>query len=283
MPPSILGLLLLVIASVSASAQPVPVQVGDAFEIERSYSWIERGNTRQGEGRGRTAIVERVLAIRSDGVELEYDLPSAISAEDRAREWILPVRLFRPLVGPPQLLNRSALEARRDAWLRRGELPPEACGRWIFTWNAFKIECDPEAALTLVAGYRVDGIELREGETIADPQALRPGVLAASGPGSFAVELQIDPEAIRREQAEQDAVLAEITPDTPELRQVRDEILEERAGSTFSGTIKITFEQDQDGSVRRRIRIRELRTLGPAGDVTTEIRTATVERRQIPR
>ena len=66
-----------------------------------------------------TTLVERVIALRDSGVELEFDLPEGTSAEDRTRNWQFPARVLKSSDQPLQLLNGAELEARVQDWLKR--------------------------------------------------------------------------------------------------------------------------------------------------------------------
>lgn len=56
--------------------------------------------------------VERIVAVRTDGVEIVYDLPSSATEQERAAEWMFPARVFRAFDGSLKLLNREEMEAR---------------------------------------------------------------------------------------------------------------------------------------------------------------------------
>jgi len=123
------------------SPQALP-KLGDEYEINRSYETSQQTSDGLSSGcsRGRDTILERVIGVREAGFELEYDLPREATAEDRARSWQFPVRVFKPSSGPMQLLNRSELEVRVGGWLKAAGWTRAVCGRWIFTWNAFRID-----------------------------------------------------------------------------------------------------------------------------------------------
>lgn len=75
-----------------------------------------------GSSNGRDTILERVIGIRENGLELEYDLPKNTKSEDRARNWQFPVRVFRPSGGSTRLLNRPELEVRIEGWIKAAGL-----------------------------------------------------------------------------------------------------------------------------------------------------------------
>lgn len=277
----ILTAALLFVPAASAQFESMP-RVGDTHEITQSYETTSEGSDgSSGSSSGRTTIVARVIEVRSDGMELKYDLPPSASAEDRARDWQFPARILKPVNGPAQLRNRPEIEARIAAWLKAAGLPRTDCGRWIFTWNVFRIECDPESVLATISEYDLRSIELREGAPYHEPATLAPGILTQAKNGSdgatFAVELQIDPDAIRLHRAEADVVAGEITRMPVTLEAARRKRVEEQV----SGTMSLTFETDATGEVRRRTAVTALEIKGGNGQMERETRTVITERRVV--
>src|SRR5436190_13766268 len=134
------------IIGASAESTQLTTQIGDTYEIVRvSRSSQSFSGGSSGSSHDRDTLIEHVIGVRENGLELEYDLTKAATAEDRARDWRFPVRVLKPAGGQMQLLNRAELEMRVDGWLTKAKLPRSACGHWIFTWNAFRIECDPQS------------------------------------------------------------------------------------------------------------------------------------------
>jgi hypothetical protein len=134
-----------------AGALPLASQLGDTYEITLTRESAQHGSAgSSGSSHDKDTIVERVIGLRADGLELQYDLPNAATADERARNWQFPARVFKPFAGPAQLLNGPELEARVDGWLKAAGWPRTVCGHWIFTWNAFRIECDPQVAVTTI-------------------------------------------------------------------------------------------------------------------------------------
>lgn len=276
------GLLLQTLAAHAREPQPGS-RVGDVYEI-RIESVASRSSNQgsSGDSNSNYLFLERVIAVRDAGVEVEFDLPEDVSAEDRAPAWQYPVRVLRPPHGPLQLLNGPELERRIAAWLTAARVPREACGRWYFTWNAFQIECDPRSVMETLAHMDLRPSDFRDGAPYQDARARAPGVLRreARGPDGavFAVEMEVDPEKVRRERARADAVVMEISGDSPALRSAR----QARSAERISGTIAITFETDGAGGVRR-TKVTALEIGGPNGLRETETVTETVERRLVPR
>lgn len=273
---------LLLAAPVAAGTSPVSPQVGDTYELVMTTETEQTGsrNGSSGSSHGRDTIVERVVALRADGLELEYDLPDSATADDRTRVWQFPARVFKPVHGQVQLLNSAELEARVDRWLKAAELPRAACGHWIFTWNAFRIECDPQSVLKTVESFDMRSAELRDGASYQAGGAGGPGTLTKreAGDGAvFTVEMPVDPDAVRHTRAESDVVVGEI------MRQpvTLDAALRKHASDAIVGTISVTFETDHAGNLRRRTRVTKLRITGPDGQSEAQTTTETLERRLI--
>lgn len=253
-------------------------RVGDVFEITRVRDSASKGDGSSGSTHDRDLIVERVIEVRPGGLVLEYDLPAAATARDRASNWQFPVRVFVPNRGALQLLNGPELEARVDPWLRAAEMSRANCGRWIFTWNAFRIECDPNSVIGVIEGFRFVPGQLRAGDLYQDDEALAPGRVSA-GPASatFRVSLVIDPDRVRRRRAESDVVVTEIMRKPTTL----DAALRERAKEDISGSISVTFSTDAAGDIRRRIKVVELAIKTPDGKTERETVTETIEKRRV--
>lgn len=257
-------------------------RAGDAYEIT-----LDRQTSRQssegssGSSQDRNAIVERVISVRTDGLELEYDLPKEVTADERASAWQFPARVFKPYRGPPQLLNRPELEARVGGWLRKAGWPRTVCGHWIFTWNAFRIDCDPESVIGMIQPFDLRPADLREGAVYQMAEARDPGTVARKTSGAdgeiFAIEMQVDPDAVRRARAETDVAVGEMTQKPVTL----DMALAERARESASGTILVTFDTDPAGGVRRRTTVTKIEIKGQDGRSETQTVTETVERERL--
>jgi hypothetical protein len=280
---TIVGLLIPAIFA-RAGAAPLSPQVGDAYEITTTRESAQHGsNGSSGSSHDKDTIVERVIGLRADGLELEYDLPKAATAGTGAGNWQFPARVFKSFGGPPRLLNGPELEARVDGWLKAAKLPRAACGHWIFTWNAFRIECDPQSVIKMVESLDLRSVDLRDGAPYQDTAARGPGTLArkAAGPDGaiFVAELPVDPDAVHRARAESDVVVGEIMNKPVTLEAA----LRDRAREIVSGTISVTFETDSAGIVRRRTKVTRVDTKAPNGQTETETVTETLERRIISR
>ena len=177
-----------------------------------------------------------------------------------------------------ELLNASELDSRIEAWLKAANLTREACGRWYFTWDAFRVECDPHSVIETLDVFDLRVPDIREGARHRAAGALAPAPLrvTATGPDgtTFVAEMEIDPEHVRRSHAEQDVVVGEITKRPLAL----EEAMRRRSQDKVSGTITMTFDTDPAGSVRRRTKVAELKIERPDGTSEAQSVTETVER-----
>jgi hypothetical protein len=241
---------------------------------------MKSGEDSSGSSQGHEALVERVVAVRPDGLELEYRLPEPGPEKEKYSDWRFPARVFTPTGGKPQLLNRAELEARVDAWLKKAKIPRTACGRWTFTWTAIQIACDPQSVLATIESYDLRSPQLREGAPHREKEALAPAAmtLRSAGPkgSTFVVRMEIDPEAVRRARAESDVVVGEILGEPVTLEAAAAKRAEER----ISGTISVTFVADPGGRMTRRTKVVMLETRAD-GIVRTDTATETLERRPV--
>ena len=220
-------------------------EIGTRTEIRQTYETSSRrGDESSGSSSGHTTLVERVIAERDGGLELEFDLPSATPPEDRAREWQFPARVFRSADGSLTLLDRAALESRLAVWLKTAKIDRRACGSWYFTWNAFKVECDPNSVLETIGGYDIRASNLVEGQRYGATNATGTGLLrmVKSLPNaiSLAVDLELNADEYRRKQAESDVVVAQVTGQKLTLEEAR----KKRADDKVSGTVEIQIDLD---------------------------------------
>lgn len=268
-----LGLLL--VASPVASAEPS--HVGDVYRITRiSESSEKDSNGSTSSTYDRDILTERVIAERETGVELEYDAVG-IPAQQRKIAWQYPFRIFKPFVGPPQLLNAAELRARNDRWLAAAKLPLAACGSWYFTWNAFQVQCDPQVVLTIVETFDLGPPSLVDGAPFRSPSALAAAPLVRKDSMTFAVDLLIDPEKVRAARVENDLVVAQVT------RQplAREDAVRAHAVETITGTISITFRTIIAGQIFSRSTLSKVSITLPGGRSITQSFTETIGRRLV--
>lgn len=153
------------------------------------------------------------------------------------------------------------------------------CGRWIFTWDAFQIDCEPDNAVKIIKAFDLTSQDLRDGAPYPDVDALAPGVLARTAGGSngvtFVATMQADPDAVRRARAETDVANGEIMRKPVTLETA----LVERSKEQIEGTISVTFEADAAGNARKRTKVMKLKVKRPDGISEDRTATETVERR----
>lgn len=153
-------------------------------------------------------------------------------------------------------------------------------GLWAmdFTWNAFRIECDPDSVIDTINAFDLRVSELREGAFYSDNNATAPGRLVRKASEArvftFTVELQVDPDVVHRARAESDVVVGEITKKSVLLEAA----LLERRKEHVSGTVSVTLEIDDAGRVQRRVRVIRLKTKRADGSTETETKIDTLER-----
>lgn len=277
------GLLIaLLLPPMAGHAEPAQhaVHVGDTYEITKTRNSSSQGSDgSSGSSHDQDTLFERIEAVRPDGLEVVFDLPQQATNEQRQQTWQFPARLLEQHDGQLRLLNAPELEKRVDAWLKWGKMTREACGHWIFTWNAFKIECDPQSVIETVQEFDPRLPELRAGALYRDAHALLPTPLAmkASSPrgSTFTAMMAIDPKAVQRDRADADVIIGEIT----RKPVSRDAALAERAKEAVSGTIEVTIDADAAGNLRRLTKVTKLQTKKTDGTVQTETVTETIERR----
>lgn len=260
-------------------AAQVPDKVGDTYEISLESKSESAGSFSSGSSTSRQVMIERVVALRQDGLELEFDLPADTSEEDRSRAWQFPARVFKPSEGALELLNEDELEGRLDAWLERAEIDRKDCGKWIFTWTAFNIECDPQSVLKTLETYDLRLGDVREGAPHREAASIAPSPLRAEAGATgniFVADFDIDPGSVHREKAEADVIVAEIMGD-PALSF--DAALEARSAEAVSGSLRTSIELDSEGRVVKRVRLSSVEVTDADGSVERTTVTETVRRR----
>lgn len=275
-----LWIIALLLFPVQATAARKP-HAGDTYRLERiSDSSEQRDGGMTGSSYDRDALIERVIAVRDTGTELEYDLPDP-TPRNRDITWQFPARVFRPFDGPPQLLNAADVQTLADRWLRRAKLDRAACGHWTFTWTAIRIECDPQSAIRIANAFDFGVSDLRDGALYLNADARAPASLtrkgSQSGSTTFAVDLAIDPDKIRQARAEGDLVIAEML----HKPLSRDDAIRAHSSEDISGTISVTFETDPDGQPWRRTTVTKTVIKGTDGKVETRTTTETLTRRLV--
>ena len=280
--PGICVALLLSSAGIGTATPPSSARIGDIYELTDTKDMSSEGpDGASGSSHDQDTLIERVEAIRPDGFEVVFDLPRGATADERQQNWQFPARVLEPINGPSTLLNAPQLAQRLDGWLKLANISRQACGHWIFTWNAFKIECEPDSVLKAIEAFDPKLPPLRKGELYVDARASHPAPLTMHRNGStgstFTATLLLDPKAVQHESAQADAVVGEITRKPVTL----DAALAQRSKETVSGTIEVTIDADAAGNMRRLTKVTKTRTKKSDGSVETRTVTETLGRRLV--
>jgi hypothetical protein len=265
-----------------AEAPLLAPKVGDVYKMTLVTERNHESSDSSGSSESRNILVKRVIDVRAEGLELVYDLPETSTQKERDRQWQFPVRVLEPLEGALQLLNVSELEARVADWLMKFKVPRTACGTTVFTWTAFRIECDPQSVRKTIGQFDMGISRLYEGAPFQDAAALGTGKLVkkTSGPegAAFTAEIPIDPDAVRRAHAENDVTIGQMTnnPVTLEAAMAR------RERETVSGMISVVFEADNAGNIHRRTKVTKIDIARPDGETETYTMTEVLEQELLP-
>lgn len=251
-------------------------RVGDTFRISTDREMEEHGNrveSGQSTSTDRDSYVERVVAVRPDGVVLEYDLLPSVSADGRASTWQFPFQVLKSSDGNIQLLNAQEMEGRVDRWLKAARTTRAVCGKLIFTWNAFRIDCNPQSTIRWLTTVSLPD-NLEAGRELTDPDAQAPVTLLSGGADKLVATLQADPATIRRQRAETDVGVAELMREPLTMEAA----LKAHETEIVTGTIAVTFDLDPMGRPRRRMRVRTIQIAWPDGRIDTQTVTETITR-----
>lgn len=265
----------------SAAIQAEVLQPDARYQLQLKYHTEYTRPSSSGSSNGTDTIVVKLVAQRDGGQELEYDLPDAATDKDRLISWQLPARLFVAADGTRTLLNRAALEARRDQFLKAGGWGKDVCGRWLFTWTAVKIECDPNSVFGIIDMFALQPPLLADGAVFAIPGAAGSAPLKCSidgdGDQRCIVTMPVDADAVRAELADSDVVVGEISgkPVTPA------DAAKARAGAQISGMIEVTFDAGADGVVTRRTVVTKIERRDSSGETETSRSTAVLTRTRL--
>ena len=183
-----------------------------------------------------------------------------------------------PPNGPIRLLNQEELEARVDPWLKAADWTRAVCGKTIFTWNAFRIECNPQSVIETIKAFDLLSDDIREGAPYQDTLSRDAAIIVQERDGkTFAVVLKVDADAVRRARAKSDVIVGEILAQPVTF----EEALSKRSDEEISGTVSVTFDADSVGNTWRRTKVTKLTTKRMDGRSEDYISTDIVERRLI--
>ncbi len=271
-------------AAIALLGSPVAGHTQDAgatFEITASYRTTHESEESSGSSGGKNVYLEEILAVRADGVEKRYSLPTRPDRQtDNLANWQFPVRVLEKADGTRQILNREDMETRRDAWLNAAEISKDACGAWYFTWNAFQVECDPDSILLAIDGITIQPMELHDGAMFAYPGAQTPAVMrqtASDEDGKhYQIAMLVDPDTVRKSSAESDMVVGQIMKNPISF----EEAYAKHQAVDIAGTITVLLDAKPDGRVWRRTVTTNLTLIGPDGE--TERQTSTQITTRLP-
>ncbi len=230
-------------AAAAAASQPDYVLV-QTYET----SFIQAGSS-SGSASGRTALTERVIAQSADGTEIDYSIPQDPADARGSAIWMYPARVLIGPNGDKRVLNAQELDARVDEWLASADWTRDACSRWLFTWTAVQIRCDPAAVIEVIEANDMRPGTIAEGVLLDIPGYGISAYLREAGMRGnrrlFIAEAELDSDWARRKGAEVAVAVAEMNGETLAFE---DALIAEAEVET-SGTIRIEFEVDDAGLV----------------------------------
>lgn len=219
-----------------------------------------------------------MIAVDSDGVVLQYDIPLEDGEERPSIHWQYPARVRKSDTTTLTLLNRVEMEARCDKWLELAAIPADACGEWYFTWNAFQVECDPDDTLAFLTDFDMTPDGLRTGALLVIDGALEPASLqetaAYEGGTTYVAKAAVDPDQIREERAFTDVIVSGFMQENLTYEDARAK----RQTEAISGTIVVTLKTDATGVVQQRTSLTTIKTITNVGERETLRSTRTMLR-----
>ena len=273
---------LLAIWSGPTFAQVSDETAGDRFRITLFHETESKGeNGSSSSSSGGHEYLEEIAAVRADGVERIYDVPPEPESDERLIAWQFPVHVLETNDGGIEVLNRDELEMRRDAWLEAAEIPEEACGTWYFTWNAFQVECDPDAIVETIRAIKIQPDDMLVAALFKHPAAHEPGQLMEGEEKGLGVVLSahmlLNPDYIHRAEAESDVIVGQLMQEPISF----EEAYAKRKAERISGTIDVSLEADADGRVWKRTASITSEKTEVDGNVERSVSTETVERQRL--
>jgi hypothetical protein len=262
-----------------AEAPKYPAKVGDQTLVVSSYQHETSSEESSGSASGRSALIERVIAMTDKGIELEYTEPASPYVTKKGgkppiKNWQFPARVFKPFAGPAQLLNLDQIDKRLTLYLKQTETPREACGRWSFTWIAIKTECDPRSVLDIINGYDLGFCTYRAGQVFTFPYTLTSETRLEQDGDELSANFTLDPAVLRRKAAQSTMAVAEIYRQNKTLEQA----LAEDKDTQFSGKLKVSLTVDTHGCATKQVATYSLETIQKGGVVEKQVNMETIER-----
>ncbi len=239
---------LLFAAALLWCAAATPAQAADGaeqYEIRIRYQTTSEGEGSSGSSSGGNLYREDVYPAEGECRTRRFDVVDDPERKRPLGVWEMPVEV-RDCAGQARVIaNREAMVARRDAYLAAAKIPRESCGRYYFSWNVFKIECDPDAILETVAGIDLGSIRLEDGAVFTLPDTDTSVTLtvvpdAPAGQRIFKGRRTIDPEMLREGAIETIMVVAEVRGKVV----TREEAMAQIAAHQFSGEAEVTLVEE---------------------------------------
>ena len=258
-------------------------EVGSETLIKLSRETASEGETGSGSSRSRNALVEVVLGKTESAVELEYRLPPGSEGRAGPTEWMFPVRIRKSSDDQTEVLNRTELLARRDAWLEKAPQFRALCGKSVFTWTVVHIHCEVDDVLRIVAAFDLWVWDVSPERMWQEPGTTAPQslTLVENGPNGqrYEVAFNLDPEALRRADAEVEISVAMMTgKPTPTL----EDALSELANVAYSGSLVLSFQTDAFGTLIERTWLQEIAKMTALGQRTSYLTTTSIQRNSVP-
>ena len=227
------------------------------FEVRVAYENKSSGGNSSGSSSGHNTLTERIINVSSKEIVVEYEsIPSPkryVDEQPNLIDWEFPATISLLASGEFILQNTEEIAARNAEWRQAAGFPDDACGLWYFTWNAFKVECNPDTVIQSLEAFVLFNDYMDENRKIEEPGTLEPSILTlvASSPLTFQAKFDLDPEIIREERAQQDVIVAQMMQrETVTL----EDALQERNSEQISGTLTTVWELDDLGRVVKRTR-----------------------------
>lgn len=257
------------IAYYSPALAKEPAQV-EHYSITTRYSTVSEGGGSSGSSRGSNAYREEVRTD-AEGCRLrQFDIDDTDGRKRPLSQWQMPIVVRQCPGAAPALANRDAMLARRDAFLAAMNVTTDVCGAHYFTWNVFRIDCDPDEAVDRLAEIDLGSIRLEDGAEYALPDTgtrvtLRRKASEVPGQILFAGSAAIDPEYLRSRAAETIMVVAEVSGE----KMTRDEAISQIAGRRYSGESAITLVAEPETGRITVTLSGEVKEIGEDGTIET--------------
>lgn len=254
---------------------------GEWYRIAVSYETQTEGAGSSSSSRGRTVYSEQILSDSGDCTVKRFDIVDEEGRERPLAEWQWPVEVERCGNEARRMLNLPEMEARLATFLETADIPREACGRHYFTWNVFRIECDPQAVLPTIEAIDLGSLTLADGAEYAQSGIPRSATLvmvsADDGMITLRTEFAVDPVRFREETARTEVVVGDVMGEAVSYKDA----LAQAQKMEVSGSIVITFEKATDMSSIRQSVVTRLIVEEPGDGQETRYSKVTTHRKRV--